>query len=349
MASGAAALGALGAIGVFPGIMWSVAAVVVANALRGWVSLWPYDRILSATSVDGLTWTVDRGVRVDVAGRYGDHPGGVYYPFVARVPSGLWRMYFRGSDVERIVSATSEDGLSWTLEPGTRMDVGGTPPFARVSCPRMIVQGGVHRMFFTAMPVGAAGFSIFSAVSNDGLTWTREPGERLAVGERDPGGSIQSFCVTPAHIDGEELRLYYEEMSSVGSKIYLATSTDGLHWNRRGMVLEGEAGEFGVRFPWVVRLPAHQGWRMYFTAGTPYPYMGTAIHSATSTDGIRWRREAGTRVPCGGRYDNLENLSPCVVPMDGRLRMYYAGCCGLHLLSPRTRRRHKRHGGFRKF
>lgn len=309
---------------------------------RGWVAVWPYDRILSASSSDGLTWRPDHGVRLDVAGRNGNHSGGTYFPFVMRCSDGLWRMYFRGSDVDRILSATSQDGLSWSLERGFRIDVGGDPPLRRVSCPRVVAGSDSLRMFFTAMRAGADGFSIYSAVSKDGLSWSRESGVRLQPQGADPSRSLYSFCLAPRASEREELRLYYERFSPIGSCICLATSVDGLRWMDQGPVLEPVPGEFGVRSPWIFPTGERTGLRMYFVAGSRYRSLGTSIYSAMSGDGIAWTREPGVRVRRGGRYSADGLISPCVVGTpEGRLRMYYGGYWGPHVLGPLTRHRHR--------
>lgn len=340
-ASAAAGVGALGAFGLCPPAMaWVTGTTLLANAWRGWVSVYPYDRILSATSTDGLAWKPERGVRIDVAGRSGDHPGGAYFPYVVRLDDQSWRMYFRGSDVDRVLSARSDDGLHWSIERGIRIDVGGQPRLDRVSCPRVIQdRRGDLRMFFTGRREGSSGFSVYSAASSDGLSWTRDAGPLYEPGAGGQCQSIFSFCLARAS-DGP-LRMYYEGLSATISRIHLATSEDGAHWTHHGVVLKPGPGEFGLRSPWVIATSGSQ-WRMYFAAGSPHRSLGASIHSATSDDGVRWVREPGVRVAHAGRYAGDGLLSPSVVPIsDGRLRMYYGGYWGPHLLAPVTRWRHK--------
>lgn len=337
----AAGIGLIGVVGLAPPlVVWPVVALLLANVAWGGVTLFPYDRVLSASSADGLVWERERGVRIDVAQRGGDHSGGVYFPAVHSLADGSWRMYFRGSDIDRVLSASSHDGLTWIPDPGIRIDAGRGRPFARASCPRVLPSPDGHRMLFAAQPHGESGFSIYSASSLDGMCWSQEEGVRLAPEKSDEYQSIFSFCVVEA--GGGLLRLYYEGLSKTRSCIYSAISRDGQKWQKTGLVVEPSPGEFGVRFPWVVGLPGGGEWRMYFASGTRHRSLGASICSARSSDGVTWEREEGVRVRYGGRYGSDGVLSPCVVRRtDGRLRMYYGAYWGWHLLAPLTRRRHR--------
>jgi len=73
--------------------------------------------VYSATSADGIDWTLEEGTRKTMA----------TFPDVIRLPNYpgaetgyFYRMYYQNAGV--IKSATSTDGLTWTDEPGTRMD-----------------------------------------------------------------------------------------------------------------------------------------------------------------------------------------------------------------------------------
>lgn len=330
----------LGALGLVPAaIALPLILGLLGNVWRGWMTIYPYDRILSATSGDGTVWQRERGVRIDVAGLAGQHPGGAYFPCVTTLVDGSWRMYFRGSDVDRIVSARSEDGLRWRLEEGVRVDTGGDPPLVAVSCPRLVPANGSLRMLFTGKPVGTSAFSLFSAMSEDGIQWRREPGVRLDAHALGAGLSIYSFCLLPG-AEGR-LRMYFEALLPTSSRIHAASSEDGLRWRDDGPVLTPHVNEFGVRSPWIAPRDPDGRWRMYFTAGTKYRSLGTSMFSATSHDGITWHREPGARVRHGGRYASAGLISPCIVARpDGQLRMYYGAYWGVHLLTPLTRWRH---------
>ena len=86
------------------------------------VPVFPYDRILSAHSNDGLHWLRESGVRVDVDGVH-ENPQ-VYNPVVTKMQL-QWRMFYRaGGNNSSIASAVSDDGLLWREEDGWRLAVG---------------------------------------------------------------------------------------------------------------------------------------------------------------------------------------------------------------------------------
>ena len=84
-----------------PVFLWIPMGIVLAAILVGaamlsllniaflGVPVFPYDRILSASSTDGLSWSRDPGVRSDVDGLHQSRQ--VYYPHVVPVVGG-WRM-----------------------------------------------------------------------------------------------------------------------------------------------------------------------------------------------------------------------------------------------------------------
>src|SRR4029079_2416658 len=99
-------------------------------------------KIVSATSVDGLTWTLDAGTRLT---------GTVSDARIQKLPDGSYRLFYTSVDpaspptLGRILSAVSADGLTWTTEPGVRLDRG--PPGSFDS-------SQVRGVNFTALPDG---------------------------------------------------------------------------------------------------------------------------------------------------------------------------------------------------
>jgi hypothetical protein len=79
-------------------------------------------RILSARSTDGLIWTKEEGVRLDLgpAGSYDSN--GAWTPKVIKVTGGNYLMFYTGNGGSpadnRILRAVSTDGLNFTKAPG---------------------------------------------------------------------------------------------------------------------------------------------------------------------------------------------------------------------------------------
>lgn len=72
--------------------------------------------IYSAVSSDGIHYEVEEGARLTA--------DGIVDPNVIRLPSGRYRMYLNHQD---IISASSDDGLTFTLDDGVRVEKGSVP------------------------------------------------------------------------------------------------------------------------------------------------------------------------------------------------------------------------------
>ena len=163
--------------------------------LRNDESLW---RIYSATSSDGLHWSQEPGIRIDIGGPSGCVNIGV--PEILQLPDGLLRMYYSCSRVlattgGEILSATSSNGLDWTQDPGVRIAPGAESTGGLDNPHIQILPDGTYRMFYGAFVIADHPYPglTFSARSTDGLNWTVEPGVRLSTG---PTGSLDSRRTT---------------------------------------------------------------------------------------------------------------------------------------------------------
>jgi predicted GH43/DUF377 family glycosyl hydrolase len=95
-----------------------------------------YYRLLYATSPDGVTWT-SQGLVMDRGTLPGDYDYyGIYEATVTRDAGGLYHVWYagQGGDHDRIMNATSPDGITWTKQglsldviPGTKESYGMAP------------------------------------------------------------------------------------------------------------------------------------------------------------------------------------------------------------------------------
>jgi hypothetical protein len=148
------------------------------------------------TGPDG-SWVFEPGVRLSAVG--------VADPDVVALPSGGSRMYFTRGDAPgpggqgsapAVFSARSENGLQFSMEPGTR--VAGCSASATVALP-----GGGYRMYchrrdiFEHGPGADPVATIISNHSADGLSFRRESGTRVGpvpvVGARSIGAGAPSI------------------------------------------------------------------------------------------------------------------------------------------------------------
>ena len=149
--------------------------------------------ILSAFSGNGLDFEIEPGIRLAPDPAVEHMSLRLLAPSIARLRDGRWRMYVeaRGT-ADRptvITSAVSEDQLSWQHEPGVRLK---TPD--GLGGPRLVeLPDGRSRLLACADDFGEAGRAsgqrvdkhIISAISEDGLDFEFEPGQRIRSGQAD--------------------------------------------------------------------------------------------------------------------------------------------------------------------
>lgn len=235
--------------------------------------------ILSAVSDDGLEFTPEPGIRIAPNPAIPHMSLRVLAPSVVALPDGRWRMYFEArGPADRptvIASAISTDQFTWTVEPGIRLDGGvGAPRFLPLSD-----GAGRLFVFRSAYENGKrVGNPVISAVTTDGLAFDVEPGYRLRdrTDALDSAGITAAEVVPPSASDAPWTMLYSvwqdvpegatpplhpsldpdavasgasadfaaasiaADMSGYRSRILVAHSDDGVHFQRSGIAIEGD-------------------------------------------------------------------------------------------------------------
>jgi hypothetical protein len=167
--------------------------------------------IRSARSEDLLTWTVEPGIRLE----RGNDVGGPRY---VALPEGRGRIYCFDRAQAAVVSAVTTDGLTFAWEPGMRLQ-------GRV--------GGIESAGITAADVlpptvtGGPWTMIYSAWQDvpPGTVVPPHPSSDPALADRDD----IDFATASIAAD----------LAGYRSRIFEASSSDGLHWERAGLALEG--------------------------------------------------------------------------------------------------------------
>jgi predicted GH43/DUF377 family glycosyl hydrolase len=204
------------------------------GALRMWYS--EHDgttgRIMEAVQRPGERWK-RLGVAID-AGFAGDSDRySVESPCVVHTPGG-YLMAYGGFDGEatRLHMATSSDGHAWTAQ-GTIMQRGSQDALA-ASHPCLVRTEAGWWLFFS----GYDGSSdsrravILAAVSPSGASWDRVG----AVLEPMDGELATSYpCVV---VIARTFHMFYASDDGDQVRIAMATSADGLAWDRHGTVLD---------------------------------------------------------------------------------------------------------------
>lgn len=307
----------------------------------------------------GIAWVKDGAVAIDAPPDEDTDPSpetrwppaalrtglcGAVSPNVVPLPGGGCRMYYTqmtprpghpagANDYDnctaRILSAVSEDGSSWTPEPGVRLSPrdGGAGEF-RVVSPEVVPipgGGGMLRMYFECCPgTQKEGSTIRSAVSEDGLHWQVEPGERLDSGSFNAPRLL--------HLDDGTCRLYCSDRS--GGIVSALSDDGGLTFRmERGKRIEQELPyEAATAFaPEVLRIEGG-GYRMYY-AGYSDPTRAYVL-TAASEDGLAWTKDPEPVIAPGSPLDCAKCSEMCVVQLPEvpgeapRYRMFYEACDG---------------------
>ena len=226
-------------------------------------------------------------------------------------------MYYGGPG--GILSAISQDGITFTKETGVRVPSGSPGSLEMiVSDPTLVaLQDGRVRMYYKgATGPGGPGqsvHSIYSAISTDGLRFEKEGISIDSQRTPDRGwASVPEAIILP---DGR-MRLYYvSDGLDVKHGIVSAISDDGLNFTREGPVLTGFVDPTVVRLAngsylmLAVAFPFGSGGRL--TDATP------GIYSFLSEDGINFKDR---ELMLAGE----NNIDPAIVDMgDGAYRVYY--------------------------
>jgi predicted GH43/DUF377 family glycosyl hydrolase len=233
-------------------------------------------RILFAVRAPGGAW--ERHGAVIEPGFSGDADSyGAESPCVVKTPGGYLMIYggFDG-EVTRLLAATSDDAGGWVSQ-GTILQRG--PEDARSATdPCLVITGGRWWLFFAAHSdtPGGGHPSVLAAVSETGASWDRIG----PVLEPECGEVAISH---PSVVDiARTFWMFYSSEEPDGTSIALATSSDGMSWNRRGTVLapgDHGPGTRSVHTPCAVKL-RDGSLRMWYAAITEEdPEFGSRISS----------------------------------------------------------------------
>ena len=221
-------------------------------------------RILAAVRLPGGKWErLGTAIEPGFAGDSDSY--GAESPCVVKTPGGYLMAYggFDG-EVSRLHMATSTDAHGWdtheTIMQRGPEDAGGA------NHPCLLITGERWWLFFTGYPglSGGERSVLVAAVSQTGASW-----DRVGVDlEPEPGEVAVSH---PCVIDiSRTFYMFYSSDIGGSIRIALAASSDGLSWDRRGVVLEpsGQGPDgVGVHTPCAIRL--HDGSLAMWYAGIP--------------------------------------------------------------------------------
>lgn len=250
-----------------------------------------------------------------------------------RFGGGKLRAYYMKGG--QILSMTSTDDRTFATDAGVRMDAAGHPTVVRLPDGRV-------RLYYVSTDAADGGV-VRSAISDDGLAFSKEKGTRLrpgANGQPDDSGIIHMDVLA---LPGGGFRMYYDAVGSIGEApdwrgIRSAHSADGLGF-RKDPGFRVKAGNDPIPFADMVWSPFAERkkgtTKLFFSLETDRrPAKRAGVYVATSQDGLAFSVKADHPVldldPAVGTdpgYGEGGMLGlpqdPAIVDVDGGRRLFY--------------------------
>jgi hypothetical protein len=296
-----------------------------------------------------------------------------YFPWVIKDGS-TYKMWYGGHDGTNVRTyyTTSSDGLTWTKYDNTieaasdttgtngRIPLGtaGKGDSTHAFYPSVIKDGSTYKMWYAGND--GTNYRIYYATSSDGLSWTKYDNTIPAASDtsstngRIPLGTAGkgdvSIVQSPSVIkDGSTYKMWYTGSDGTNSRIFYATSPDGLTWTKYDNTIPAATdnvstnGRLGLGstgadtshayIPRVIK--DGDVYKMWYGMHNGNVREGYAI----SRDGLTWAKynnavpavsdTTGTfgRVPLGntGRGDQTHAFGGTVIKDDGVYKMWYQG------------------------
>jgi len=274
-------------------------------------------------------------------GNWIDHPGnpvffplGNYWDFsgVAQpklfFDNNLIKMYYtaQGSPYSGYIGlAQSVDGINWNrpvsgpvLSPGSY----GSWDETAVAAATVIKDGNGYKMYYHGWSDPEGPWHIGLATSSDGIVWVKHPNPVMYA------SSGWEFQLAPSCVIKVDsiYYLYYLGRDLPQLKIGLATSTDGINWNRHPsnpiLVADQPWEGTGVYYANVYE-KNNQYEMLYMNAS------GTGFGKATSVDAINWVKDESnpffTKDQTHNNWASYKIAYPNFIRINNHDRIYYTG------------------------
>lgn len=238
------------------------------------------------------------------------------YPVVIK-DGALYKIWYSGLSMDdgrwRIHYATSSDGFSWqkygvVLEPG----VNGAWDSESVAFPFVVKNETGQYLMWYGGKMGGSNYDIGFATSKDGITWNRSPGNPV-LKRADFGAD---YVLDPSVLyDSAQHKfdMWFNARLPTGSKVYHATSTDGVTWTSQQPIAFNPSTPLSTSlYTSEVKLEAGGNYTMYFASGVGR----FDVYKSTSQDGLSWTSpELLLRAPSedATQWDSYANYGMAVV------------------------------------
>ncbi len=173
-----------------------------------------------AISTDGINWTKSSQPVFS-----GNSPSSKYVAWSIIKKNDTFYMFYStmSNPPYSIALATSIDGTNWTTANNSPL-LTPTQPWEGVgiTCPSVVKDGDIYRMVYMNTPTFGSGTTGFGmAISNDGLSWTRESTSPIFTDTKTANGWAAADIAYPQLIKvGNEWRIYYSGFSNDNAPFY---------------------------------------------------------------------------------------------------------------------------------
>ena len=237
-------------------------------------------------------------------------------------------MYFtaQGSPYSGYIGlAESVDGINWNrpvsgpvLSPGSY----GSWDETAVAAATVIKDGNGYKMYYHGWSDPEGPWHIGLATSSDGINWIKHPQPVMYA------TSGWEFQLAPSCIIKVDsiYYLYYLGRNLPQLKIGLATSLDGINWNRHpsNPILIADKPWEGTGVYYANVYEKNNQYEMLYMNGA-----GTGFGKATSTDAINWVKDQSnpffTKDQTHNNWANYKIAYPNFIRINNHDRIYYTG------------------------
>ena len=293
------------------------------------IKIFPVDRILSATSHDGISFQRDTNVCIET--KYTMRPEMFYFPDVRILPNGNLEMFFhvsrkiRGKWKGNISYATLDKNSNWSVHSNLKSNTNFLAGFQHVQAPRIVEFCDETLLYFCARKEIKAPFFAF-VMSKSTSGEFSDPRPLLF----DFKHQVEDFCF---YRSNNTLRMYF----CYKRNIHSAVSENGLSWKMEdgARIQRGQPGMTArVDNPSIVE--AKDGLLRLYYRGAEKNALHCCIYSAISENGLDFSIEDGIRMNYNGKYERHGVGFPNVIKLGDTWKMFYTGYWGKHLLEPYT-------------
>lgn len=253
-------------------------------------------------------------------------------------------MWYSGEDdqhVDNIGLATSTDAISWVRygqNPALRVGAIGEWDSSSVMEPWVIFENGEYKMWYSGQKVANKTLLVYEigyATSTDGMHWVKYPANPILTASPSAAFDDQYVFRPVVLSTGSSYQMYYwarsrEGMTSNWSHYTgLASSSDGVHWTKRGspIAIPPSSSGLDANGGGVGGVNRRVGVYLLSYYGTfPDSDQAWQIGFANSTDGITWNpypdNPVITHGPAGS-WDEARLSVPMMLAIDEEYYVYY--------------------------